>query len=46
MALEDLMFFNPRQSRVRQGIINALEQFGHLRLDETADSLSIRVGEN
>jgi hypothetical protein len=43
-ALEKLMFFNPRQYRVREGIVNSLEQFGHLRLEETADVLSVRVG--
>ncbi len=39
------MFFNPRQFRVREGIVNSLEKFGQPRLEETADSLSIRVGE-
>jgi ribosomal protein S18 acetylase RimI-like enzyme len=43
--LEDLLFFNPRQHRVREGILHSLEQFGHPRLVETGDSLSIRVGE-
>lgn len=43
-ALEDMLFFNPRQSRVREGIINSLEQFGHPRVEETADGLSVRVG--
>jgi ribosomal protein S18 acetylase RimI-like enzyme len=45
-ALEELLFFNPRQSRVREGIINSLEQFGHPLLEETADNLSVRVGEH
>ena len=44
-ALEQLLFFNPRQHRVREGIVNSLEQFGHPRLVETADGLSVRVGE-
>jgi hypothetical protein len=44
LALEDLLFFNPRQYRAREGIINSLEQFGHPRLEETADGLSVRVG--
>jgi hypothetical protein len=44
-ALEELLFFNPRQHRVRQGIINSLEHFGHPRLEEVADGLSVRVGE-
>lgn len=38
------MFFNPRQYRVREGIINSLERFGHPRLEETASGLSVRVG--
>jgi hypothetical protein len=45
-ALEELLFFNPRQYRVREGIINSLEQFGHPRLEETAGELSIRVGDH
>lgn len=44
-ALEELLFFNPRQSRVREGIINSLQRFGHPRLEETADGLSVRIGE-
>ena len=44
-ALEDLLFFNPRQSRVREGIVNSLEQFGHPRLEETTDDLFVRVGD-
>jgi hypothetical protein len=44
-ALEDLLFFNPRQHRVRQGIVNALAKFGHPRLEETPRGLSVRVGE-
>lgn len=44
-ALEDLLFFNPRQHLVREGIVNSLKQFGHPRLVETADGLSVRVGE-
>ena len=44
-ALENLLFFNSRQFRVRDGIIHSLEQFGHPRLEETADGLSVRVGD-
>jgi hypothetical protein len=44
-ALEELMFFNPRQFRAREGIVNSLEKFGHPRLVETTDSLSVRVGD-
>ena len=43
-ALEEMLFFNPRQHLVREGIINSVEQFGHPRLDDTAGGLSIRVG--
>ena len=43
-ALEELLFFNPRQSLVREGIVNSLEKFGHPRLEETADGLTVRVG--
>lgn len=45
-ALEELLFFNPRQYRAREGILNSLEQFGHPRLEETTDGLSIRVGDH
>jgi len=44
-ALEELLFFNPRQHCVREGIIHALQQFGHPRVVETPTSLSIRVGD-
>jgi hypothetical protein len=44
-ALEDLLFFNPEQHRVREEIINSLEKFGHPRLEETANGLSVRVGD-
>jgi len=43
-ALEELMFFNPSQFRVREGIINSLEKFGHPRLEESGDDLVVRVG--
>jgi hypothetical protein len=45
-ALEELMFFNPRQHRVRQGIVNSLARFGHPRIEETGDGLSVRVGDS
>ena len=38
------MFFNPRQFRVREGIVNSLEKFGYPQIEETADGLSIKVG--
>jgi hypothetical protein len=41
-----MLFFNPRQHRVREGIINSLEKFGHPRLEETAEGLSIKVGDH
>jgi hypothetical protein len=43
--LEDLLFFNPRQHRVRQGIINSLARFGHPRVEITGNGLSVRVGD-
>ena len=45
-ALEEMLFFNPRQGRVREGIVSSLQQFGHPRLEETGDSLSVRVGDH
>jgi len=44
IAVEELLFFNPRQFRVRDGILDSLEKFGHPRIEETADGLSVRVG--
>jgi uncharacterized protein YunC (DUF1805 family) len=44
--LEDLLFFNPRQHRVRDGIINSLAHFGHPRVEETSNGLSVRVGDH
>ncbi len=40
------MFFNPAQHRVRQGIVNSLERFGHPRIEEIDDRLSIRFGDS
>ena len=45
-ALEELLFFNPRQHRVREGIIHSLQEFGHPTLIEKAGELSIRVGDH
>jgi len=39
------MFFNPDQFRVRDGIVSALHKFGHPRIEETADGISIRVAD-
>jgi hypothetical protein len=44
--LEELLFFNPRQFRVRSGILDSLKQFGHPRLEDTADGLAVRVGDH
>jgi hypothetical protein len=43
-TLEDLLFFNPSQHKVREGIINSLARFGHPRLDESSAGLTVRVG--
>ncbi len=45
-ALEELLFFNPRQHRVREGILDSLEEFGHPQLVENGDGLSVRVGDS
>jgi len=45
-AVENLFFLNPRQYRVRAGIAEALEEFGHPRLEEKDDSVYLRVGDN
>jgi hypothetical protein len=42
--LENLLFFNPRQHKVREGIVTSVEKFGQPRLEETASGLSVRVG--
>jgi hypothetical protein len=43
--LEELLFLNPRQHLVRDGILHSLQQFGHPKLEETASGLSVRVGD-
>ena len=43
-ALEELFFFNPRQYRVREGIVSSLGEFGHPRIEDTVSGLSIRIG--
>ena len=43
-ALEELLFFNSRQYRVREGILDSLEQFGHPRIEETPEGLTVCVG--
>jgi hypothetical protein len=44
--LEDLLFFNPRQGRVREGILNSLQEFGHPRVEESVGGLAVRVGDH
>lgn len=44
-AVEELFFLNPRQSRVHEGIVRALEKFGEPRLEEKDDSVFLRVGD-
>ncbi len=44
--LEELLFFNPRQFRVRSGILDSLRQFGHPRLEDVVDGLAVRVGDH
>jgi ribosomal protein S18 acetylase RimI-like enzyme len=44
--LEELLFFNPRQFRVRSGILDSLRQFGHPRLEDVPDGLAVRVGDH
>jgi hypothetical protein len=41
--LENLLFFNPRQHLVREGILESLEQFGHPHVVEMADGLSVQI---
>jgi hypothetical protein len=45
-ALEELLFFNPRQYRVREGIVNSLGKFGHPQIEDTTNGLSVRVGDH
>jgi len=44
--VEELFFFNPRQYRVREGIVNSLGRFGHPRIEDTLSGLSVRVGDH
>jgi hypothetical protein len=44
-AVENLFFLNPRQHRVRAGIVDALEKFGHPWLEEKDHSIYLRVGD-
>jgi ribosomal protein S18 acetylase RimI-like enzyme len=41
--LEELLFLNPRQHRVRTGIVNSIERFGHPQVVATDSGLTIRI---
>jgi hypothetical protein len=43
--LEELLFLNPDQHRVREGIVHSLERFGHPQVVETPAGLGIRIGD-
>ena len=44
LALEALVFFNTRQQRVLNGIVDAIRKFGTPEIVEDADRLRVRVG--
>ena len=44
-VVENLFFLNPRQYRVRDGIVDALEKFGQPWLEEKDDGIYLRVGD-
>jgi len=43
-AVEDLLYFNPRQNRVRQGVSNSIRLFGSPEIVVDNRGLCIRVG--
>lgn len=43
--VENLFFLNPRQYRVRDGIVGALSKFGQPWLEEKDDGIYLRVGD-
>jgi len=45
-TVEELMFFNPRQHRVREGILESLASFGHPKVIETPSGLTVRVSDH
>ena len=45
-ALEKLLFFNPWQHKVREGILKSLQEFGQPRLVENSGVLSVKVGDH
>jgi len=42
--LEELLFLNPRQHLVRDGILNSLERFGHPKVIDMPTGLAVKVG--
>jgi hypothetical protein len=45
VELEELLFLNPRQHLVREGILNSLERFGHPKVVAAANGLAVKVGD-
>jgi hypothetical protein len=43
--VEDLFFLNPRQYRVRDGIVDALKKYGQPWLEEKDDGIYLRIGD-
>jgi len=43
--LEELLFLNPRQHLVREGILNSLQRFGHPKVVESSVGLAVKVGD-
>jgi hypothetical protein len=43
--LEELLFLNPRQHRVREGILHSLERFGHPKVIDSSAGLAVKVGD-
>jgi hypothetical protein len=43
-ATESLFFFNPRQYRVRDAVINSLKEYGEPRIEEKGNDLCLGVG--
>ena len=44
--LEELLFLNPRQHLVREGILHSLKQFGHPKVIESDSGLAVKVGDH
>jgi hypothetical protein len=43
--LEELLFLNPRQHLVREGILHSLQRFGHPKVVDSPAGLAIKVGD-